>query len=254
MLELTRTAEDLISGLAESLDISQRRYEAADRSYKSVSTWLDRPQSRFAGTHFNVYTQGSFRLGTVIRPFDGSEDYDLDIVCEFSQSKLSQTQKKLFDDLGYELQLYASAHTMENPSPWRRCWTLNYADEAQFHMDVLPSVPDAERQRRLRKAAALSEEYVERSISITDKEHENYLRLTDEWPVSNPNGYAEWFYGRMKTAFESKRRAIMLLEKRADVSQIPAFRVKTPLQAAIQILKHHRNHRFSEEPDVLRRS
>ena len=203
MLKPTQAAEELISDLADSLDISDSRYESAERSYKSVSSWLDRPESRFANIRFNVYTQGSFRLGTAIRPFDGSEDYDLDIVCEFSKSKFSQTQKQLFDDLGYELQLYAGAHSMEDPSPWRRCWTLNYADEAQFHLDVLPCVPDAQRQRRLREAAALSQEHVEKSVSITDKEHENYRLLTDDWPVSNPNGYADWFYARMKAAFES---------------------------------------------------
>lgn len=246
---ITQTAEELISDLAESLEISERHYESAERSYKSVSAWLDRPDSRFARTRFNVYTQGSFRLGTAIRPFSGSEDYDLDIVCEFSKSKLSQTQKKLFEDLGHELQMYAHGYGLEPPSPWRRCWTLNYADDAQFHMDVLPCVPDGQRQRRVRAAAALSMDHVEKSVSITDKEHENYGFLTEEWPVSNPNGYADWFYARMKTAFESKRRAMMVMEKRADVSQIPAFRVKTPLQAAIQILKHHRNRRFSEETE-----
>ena len=42
---------------------------------------------------------------------------------------------------------------------------------------------------------------------------------------------------------------MMLLEKRASVSEIPEFRVKTPLQAAIQILKRHRDLRFEEEPE-----
>ena len=41
----------------------------------------------------------------------------------------------------------------------------------------------------------------------------------------------------------------MLMEKRADVSQIPEFRVKTPLQSAIKVLKHHRNQRFSDETE-----
>ena len=249
MMNSTKTAEELISDLADSLNISERRYESAERSYKSVSAWLDRPESRFANTAFNVYTQGSFRLGTAIRPFDGTEDYDLDIVCEFSIGKLAQSQKGLYDALGYELQLYADAHSMDEPESWHRCWTLNYADEAQFHMDVLPCLPDAQRQRRLRKEAALSEAFVEKAVAITDKNHEHYIRLTDEWPVSNPNGYADWFYARMKTTFESKRRAIMLMEKMADIAKIPEFRVKTPLQAAIQILKHHRNQRFSQEPE-----
>jgi len=249
MANLTKTAEDLISDLADTLDVPPSRYESAERSYKSVSDWLDRPGSRFASTTFNVYIQGSFRLGTAIRPFDGREDYDLDIVCEFSKNKLLTTQKKLFDDLGYELGLYSDAHSMETPAGWDRCWTLNYADEAQFHMDLLPCVPDGQRQRRLRVEASLSQAFVEKSVSITDKQHPNYVRLTDDWPVSNPNGYAEWFYERMKTTFEAKRRAMMLMEKRASVAEIPAFRVKTPLQAAIQILKHHRNVRFSEDAD-----
>ena len=246
----TKTAEELISDLAETLDVPASRYESAERSYKSVSEWLDRSSSRFARTHFNVYIQGSFRLGTAIRPFDGSEDYDLDVVCEFSLNKFSITQKTLFDGLGRELQLYANAHGMEKPSGWDRCWTLNYSDEAQFHMDLLPSVPDAQRQQRLRKEAGLSQAYADKSISITDKKHSNYELLTDDWPVSNPNGYAEWFYERMRPVFEARRRALMLLEKRASVAEIPEFRVKTPLQAAIQILKHHRNVRFSEDPDA----
>ena len=188
-------------------------------------------------------------MGTVIRPLSGDEDYDLDVVCEFSKSKSSQTQKKLFDDLGYELKLYADAYGMETPDPWRRCWTLQYADEAQFHMDILPCVPDAQDARRLREIAKVAQDFVEKSVSITDKEDPSYLRISNEWPVSNPNGYADWFYARMKTAFEAKRRRLMLLEKRADISQIPEFRVKTPLQAAIQILKHHRDRRFAEEPE-----
>jgi Adenylyl/Guanylyl and SMODS C-terminal sensor domain len=65
--------------------------------------------------------------------------------------------------------------------------------------------------------------------------------------VSNPNGYAEWFYQQMKPTFDKRRRAMALLEARADVADIPTFRVKTPLQGAIQILKRHRDVRFAEE-------
>lgn len=246
----TKTAEDLISDLADALDVPDSRYESADRSYKSVHNWLDRPDSRFSKVNFSVYTQGSFRLGTAIRPFDGREDYDLDIVCEFSKTKSTTTQKQLFDDLGYELTKYADSRGMEPPAGWDRCWTLHYADDAQFHMDVLPCIPDGSRQREIRLKESLSQAYVDKSVSITDKTHPKYRVISDEWPASNPNGYAEWFYERMKPIFDAKRMSIMLLEKRASVSEIPAFRVKTPLQRAIQILKHHRNVRFSEDPDL----
>lgn len=245
----SRMGERLISDLAEALEIPPSRYEAADRSYKSLCSWLERPVSRFVTIPIQAYTQGSFRLGTAIRPLSGEEHYDLDIVFEFSASKAAYTQKRLFDDLGYELNLYADAHNLDSPSSWRRCWTLNYADSAQFHMDVLPSVPDGEEQRRWRAARAMSQAFVEKAISITDSTHPTYRYLSHDWPASNPNGYADWFYERMKPAFESRRKAMMLMEARADIAEIPAFRIKTPLQSAIQILKRHRDMRFSEDPD-----
>ncbi|RYY25922.1 MAG: nucleotidyltransferase [Sphingomonadales bacterium] len=249
-MSLTSAAEQTIEALARSLEVSEARYLSADRSYKSVCAWLEREGSRFADKSIHVYTQGSFRLGTAIRPVDEDEHYDLDIVCEFGRDKWDCTQAALHKDLGYELGLYAERHSMEAPSPWRRCWTLNYADEAQFHMDVLPSIPDGARQRELRKALSLTLDHVDQSISITDSQHRHYRTLSQEWPASNPNGYAEWFYDRMKPVFEALRKSMMLDEAKAEVADIPAFRVKTPLQSAIQILKHHRDQRFAKSADV----
>ena len=87
MLGQSTLIEELIADLAEVLDIPAERYESADRSYRSVGKWLDRPESRFSSVKTDVYTQGSFRLGTAIRPANGEEHYDLDIVCEFTLSK-----------------------------------------------------------------------------------------------------------------------------------------------------------------------
>lgn len=248
MIELTRAAEDAIEGLARALEVPVSRYESADRSYKSVCNWLERDGSRFADCTIDVYTQGSFRLGTAIRPVDGDEHYDLDIVCEFGRGKYETAQKDLQDDLGHELKLYAERYDMDEPTPWRRCWTLNYADEAQFHMDVLPSLPDGTRQRELRKALALTLDHVDGSVSITDSDHPSFRIVSDEWPSSNPNGYADWFYDRMKVVFEALRKSIMLRDAKADVADIPTFRVKTPLQSAIQILKRHRDLQFAKTP------
>ncbi|MGP8296160.1 nucleotidyltransferase [Halomonas sp. AOP7-B1-5] len=249
MKQVTSSADRFISQLASTLDIPEERYASADRSYRSICDWLERPESRFAQVNINAYTQGSFRLGTVIRPLNGEEHYDLDVVCEFELSKATSTQKRLFDDFGHELKLYAVRYSMGAPSGWERCWTLNYADTAQFHMDLLPSIPDGQRQRTLREARKLSLEYVGKSISITDRTHPRYQQYTDDWPSSNPNGYADWFISRMEVAFNERRRAMALYEAKADVAEIPAFRVKTPLQSAIQILKRHRDMCFSEQPD-----
>jgi hypothetical protein len=240
-------AESLLVDLAATLEVPSSRYEAVERSYKSLCSWLERPDSCLAAHPVDVYVQGSFRLGTVIRPFDREEDYDLDVVCQFAISKATRPQISLYSDLGQEIVAYARHHGMSAPDPWRRCWTLNYADGAQFHMDVLPSVPDGQRQRQIREAARMAQDFVDQSISITDSQHHNYRRISDDWPASNPNGYADWFHGRMRIVFDMRRRALALAESRADVAEIPAFRVKTPLQSAIQILKRHRDIRFAED-------
>ncbi len=54
----------------------------------------------------------------------------------------------------------------------------------------------------------------------------------------------------MKVVFDARRQAIALREARASVEDIPEYRVKTPLQSAIQILKRHRDVRFEEEPEI----
>lgn len=99
-----RTGEALISDVAQALDIPTERYESADRSYRSVCSWLERPESRFVDVDIEVYAQGSFRLWTAIRPLTGEEHYDLDVVCEFSIGKARRTQRELQDDLSHELQ------------------------------------------------------------------------------------------------------------------------------------------------------
>jgi hypothetical protein len=238
--------------LAEGLDLPSSRYEAADRSYRSVSAWLERDASEFADSHVQVYTQGSFRLGTAIAPIQADADYDLDIVCEFDWSKPLRTQAELHAALGRELIAYAFRHNMQPPSSWNRCWTLNYADEARFHMDVLPCVPDGQRQRYLREMASVAMDHVDKSVSITDKEHPHFHTISLEWSISNPNGYADWFYERMRPVFDARRLQMMLVEAKADVADIPAFRVRTPLQLAIQILKRHRDLRFLDQDSSFR--
>ena len=246
----SREIEQLLDDLAQSLEIPAHRYESAERSYQSVGRWLDRPGSLFANVGVTVYAQGSFRLGTVVHPLHAEEDYDLDVVCEVDLNKSMLSQAELKRRLGVEVTAYAKAHGMSKPVEARRCWTLNYADEAQFHMDILPSLPDGARQRYLVEAAGLNANGMEQALAITCIHDLAYRVISADWPGSNPKGYADWFRARMKVVFDARRQAIALREARASVEDIPEYRVKTPLQSAIQILKRHRDVRFEEEPEI----
>lgn len=245
---VSKTAEELLDDIAAELQVPESRYEAAERSYRSVGKWLERPESSLLSFRPVIYPQGSFRLGTAIKPANDEDHYDLDVVCELHVRKDSVTQAQLRTHLGTEVSAYAKAHGMQKPGESRRCWTLDYADEAQFHMDLLPALPDGARQRLLLESRNLDATWSATAIAITDKDHHAFRVRSEDWPSSNPKGYAGWFIGKMRAVFEA-RRAAVALQARAKAEDIPEYRVRTPLQQAIQILKRHRDITFVARAD-----
>ena len=244
----TRPIDRLLKDLVEELQVPPNRYEQAERSYKSLGDWLHRLESTVRDGDPDVYVQGSFRLGTAIKPVSDEEDYDIDMVCRLDYEKRSLTQAELKRRVGSEVKAYAKRHGMSKPDDGRRCWTLVYADGAQFHMDILPAVPDFERRQYLMEAGPTLARLGETALAITDKEHPHYRQTAGDWPRSNPKGYALWFRDRMGRVFTSRARneAIKLL---ASVEDVPTHRVRTPLQGAIQLLKRHRDLMFIDRTD-----
>ena len=101
-------------------------------------------------------------------------------------------------------------------------------------MDVLPAIPDDEANvYSLRSQAD--------AILITDRE----LRA---WQHSNPGGFADWFYEREGVILPEQRR-LAAKAFNVEVESIPIERVRTPLRQTIQLLKRHRDIRFTGNPD-----
>ncbi len=217
----------LLRSLAESLDISEAQYEAAVKHYEAVGDWLNEDDSPIVKYEPQIYPQGSFRLGTMIKPVNDADHYDIDLVCELKAIKKENvSQEQLKDMVGDRLKENERYRKMLKEG--KRCWTLQYADSARFHMDILPAIPDDDNN-------------AESVILITDRE-------LFHWQHSNPKGYAEWFKKRMKVRFDEQRK--LLAESiRADVEVVPEYKVKTPLQRAIQILKRHRDIMFVDDQD-----
>lgn len=246
MANRTKLAEDYLSALADELEISASRYDEAERSYRSLGEWLNRQQSLLRANEPVVYVQGSFRLGTAIKPLNDKEEYDVDVVCELKGlTKSDLTQADLKWHVRAEIENYRRSKNMAKPlREGKRCWTLEYADGAQFHIDILPALPDGAHQRLLLEKRGFDARYADTAIAITDKEHPRYKTLTLEWPRSNPKGYANWFRSRMATYR-------MLTETfRKSVEDIPEYKVRTPLQSAVMILKRHRDMMFEGEKET----
>lgn len=237
-----------IDALVEELSISDTRYEQANDSYQSLGRWLNRTDSTIAQYDPAVYVQGSFGLGTVIKPLNLDEEYDIDAVCELKRlGKASLSQERLKILLGREIEAYRKSKSMVKPlREGRRCWTLNYADGAQFHMDVVPALPNGTEVRKMLEARSLNAHWASTAIAITDNERPDYRLITDQWPRSNPKGYLEWFKSRMIVML-NERKEKLAKSISASVDDIPDYRVQTPLQASIMILKRHRDMMFEND-------
>jgi Second Messenger Oligonucleotide or Dinucleotide Synthetase domain len=251
MVTITKEAEGYLEALADELTISPTRYDQAIARYESLGKWLHRDASKVKQYDPQVYSQGSFRLGTVIKPEDESGQYDIDSVCELAALKKDQlTQYTLKELLRVEIEAYRTAQAMVKPlGEGRRCWTLEYADGAQFHMDIVPALPNGTSTRLLLESRGLDAQWASTAVAITDNRHALFYLPTTDWPRSNPKGYANWFRSRMTVAF-SRRRRKLAEAAQASVESIPEYRVVTPLQQAIMILKRHRDQMFSDRKEV----
>ncbi len=219
---------NLLNNIGEVLDIPESKYiEARDR-YNAVSDWLSAEESQLKQYLPEIYPQGSFKLGTVVKPV-GRDEYDIDLVCFLSNLKTSDiTQAELKKMVGDRLKAKETYEKMLLPEG-RRCWTLDYANE--FHMDILPSIADSDFRLRGR--------YYRHAILITDQEKIKEGGL--EWLSSNPKGYAEWFMKCQEKTFRKSRLVLMEAKQLKDIEAIPEYRVRTPLQRTIQLLKRHRD-------------
>lgn len=236
----SNTSEQFLEDISEAIQIPEGRYEEAANRYKSLKTWLTRNESILKYYNPEVSLQGSFKLGTVIKPVCEEEEYDIDLVCTTALTKSRITQERLKVMLGAEIQGYAKAHNMQDPESKRRCWRVQYAQDAQFHLDALPAIPESELPRLLLEGRGVDKDLISSAIAITDEEHQQYRNISEDWPSSNPEGYSKWFYGRMQAVFHARRMVLAEAAGKRE-EEIPEYKVKTPLQSAIQILKRHRD-------------
>lgn len=216
--------DDLLNRIGEKLQLNQTRIEKAEQSYNAVSEWLKEDKIFFNEYDINIYPQGSYRLGTTVKP-KGEDEYDLDFVLEVDYDYRNLKPEELLNHL--ERSLKESEVYKNKIERKKRCIGINY--EGDFHLDVIPALP--------------CDYFKGDNLKISD-------RKLSAWLDSCPKGYIKWF--------ESKYIAQkLILEKAAEIAKLPSkvpYSLIQPLQRIVQLAKRHRDIYFDEQKDNSPRS
>ncbi|NHZ85715.1 MAG: nucleotidyltransferase [Planctomycetia bacterium] len=234
--------DKIFTELSTNLDISESQYNTAVSSYRAVGDYLANKDSELHSYNPTIKPQGSFLLGTMVKPIIKDDEFDVDLVCTLNGIPNYWVQFNLKDKVGTRLKNSPTYISMLEKEK-RRCWTLKYSESSKFHMDILPSLIANGYQIMLEKAMIASSfsNYDELSIRITDKKDPNYYKdmNPDNWLKSNPFGYAKWFFDKN---YFGVNKGIKIAEA---IDPLPSYQKdKTLLQRAIQIFKRHRDIMF----------
>lgn len=154
--------KDILSIIA-SLDISPTMYRNAVEKYKAITKFLSD-----CGIEADMYPQGSFAFGTVVRPNakDPSANYDLDFICQVSGNRSDFTPGELCKKI--ESALTSSGVYGGKLDVYEECFTIEYADISGvgFTIDIVPATDETyENKNRLIKKSK-SPELIGTAIAI----------------------------------------------------------------------------------------
>ncbi len=256
MNEKDNELNEFLEELVKNLDITDAEDAAIRLSYQTVGEYLAQEGSSLSEYDVEIFPQGSFNLGTIIRPIIEGEDLDIDLVCELKSKKPEWTQYDVKQQVGDRLK-ESKCYRELLDEEGRRCWTLLYRDDAKtttqkYHMDILPSIVDKDYKTIVREMFSVRElsesDYDKAAIRITDNESTDYKTspLPMTWLKSNPFGYARWFELQQQKGDTGDVRFFT----RDDVNPLPVKRKsKTTLQRVVQLLKRHRDIHYGGDDD-----
>ena len=239
----TTKINDLLENIGQVLDITQAQHELVEKRYTAVANQLSQEGSQLSLYRPEILPQGSFLLGTMIRPIMEDDELDVDLVCRLTGKKSDWVQKNLKEVVKDQLLYNNEDYKRMLDEEGNRCWTLIYSGD-KFHLDILPALVGNNNHVNLseRSFSNLDKSDLESiSLRITDRRELNYATEINPnyWLKSNPFGYAAWFKERSKVSY---LRTVLLSE---SITPLPAYKkAKDPLLRVVQILKRHRDIMF----------
>lgn len=239
MIQSYERQSDILK-LIERLDISPTMYRNAEEKYHALADFLEK-----CGIEAEIYPQGSFALGTVVRPSakDPNAAYDLDFICRLKQTRgeiaPSELRRKIQDALESDERYKKRLEVCDE------CFTIKYADEGniKFSIDVVPAADESIARKQELSIKCERPDLLGTAIAIPRHDGErNY-----DWLTNNPRGFRTWFeeINEPFRAFnrDERRREFFNANTQiyASVDEIPEGLERSAMQRVIQILKYHRD-------------
>ena len=168
--------QDILSIISE-LDISPTMYSNAVEKYKAITAYLES-----YGIEAEMYPQGSFAFGTVVRPTSKSADanYDLDFICQIKGDRSSHTPSELRKILLDALK--ASGIYEGKLEIWDECFTIEYADVGKigFTIDIVPATDESEEKKQSLLAKSSYPNLINTAVAIPKHNgNHNYTWITN---------------------------------------------------------------------------
>lgn len=246
-MNITERQNDILK-LISKLDISPTMYKNAIEKYNHLTSYLEKH-----GIDATMYPQGSFALGTVVRPYskENNKNYDLDFICQVSGTRSSYTPSELrkkIEEILSTSDLYGGKLI-----PYDECFTIEYADVngIGFSIDIVPATDEDTSIKQELTTLSTSPELIDTAIAIPRYSKQKIYN----WITNNPKGYVEWF-NKINQPFKDYSRANyrqILFESNqnlySSIEEIPDDMERSSLQRVIQILKHHRDVYYSHIED-----
>lgn len=239
MISSLERQKDILKLIAQ-LDITPTMYRNAVDKYHAIADFLDD-----CGIEADMYPQGSFAFGTVVRPSakDPDASYDLDFICQLKMDRGQIAPSELRRRI--ENALTSSNRYGGKLEVCEECFTIQYADinGVEFTIDIVPAVDESQANKLSLMKRSNRPDLISTAVAIPRHNGErNY-----SWLTNNPKGFKHWFE-EINTPFliarrSENRRAIFEANQRAfsSVEDVPSALERSSLQRVIQILKYHRD-------------
>ena len=233
--------DNYILNSLSDLDLSPTMEKNARDKYIALCKYLSEK-----GLDSDFQPQGSFLIGTTIKPYrDGkNQDYDLDVLAILKRNKDETNAERVKNDVGdliKESGIYSDKLKKEDSN----CWTLEYAEVSNgigFSLDVVPAVDEIDDIKNVIILSGVDISKVKKNVAITEKKD------IYEWLTSNPLGFGDWFLDISNRHLTSDMKVEQFKSipfdirmEFASVEEIPTYYYRSNLQRAVQFIKRHRD-------------